>query len=478
MPPVKPREVSANGVYAHAYLVATVDAIPLRTIMEVTEPRNYGDLGFDTAVTGPVKVEWGGPLADVSDTVIVDGDIKFKPTGVPRQGALNNVPITGEALAHYDGKREAVNIQHVVLLTPQSSTEATGILGVNAGDPLTDLKVDMTVRDLGEFDQLLQTLGFEANGKKGTAAVPVVLHGGLVFHGTVSGRAVDLDWKGHVQGTQIEVKLGTTVDTLVDSVVADAEYSFDEGLAIASSTIKRGNAVLNVAGAMRPRRVVSRKGVADYQWDEGTDVNATVQLANASVTDVFEIAGQQKKFPVTGTIAVNSKVAGTFDNLNGQGTVSLTKGVAYGEPYDSAVVNLAVHGQDFEASKAVVSLHGMQIAGNGGYDLKSKHLHGHIEGDKLVLSKFVTLAKQMPDADGTLNLVADADGTVEEPGLKATLKLGGIMVDGKSIGEVSADVHSEGGVAIYTAQSTVVGGKVDAYGADAADGRLRDARRR
>ena len=50
---------------AHAYLTATVTRIPLRTIMDVTAPENYGDLGFDTAMTGPVKVEWGGPARDI-----------------------------------------------------------------------------------------------------------------------------------------------------------------------------------------------------------------------------------------------------------------------------------------------------------------------------------------------------------------------------------------------------------------------------
>jgi translocation and assembly module TamB len=133
--------------------------------------------------------------------------------------------MTGEAVARYDGSRSVVNIQHVTLLTPASSTEATGVLGVNNGDPLTNLKADMTVRDLGEFDQLLQTLGFAANGKKGTAAVPVVLHGGVEFHGTASGRAADLDFKGHLEGNAIEVKLDNYLDTQVDSVVADAEFS-------------------------------------------------------------------------------------------------------------------------------------------------------------------------------------------------------------------------------------------------------------
>jgi translocation and assembly module TamB len=447
-------------VRAHAYLVATANAIPLRTIMEVTETGGYGDLGFDTAVTGPVKVEWGGAAGAVS----VDGDLKFRPTGVSRKGALDNVPMTGEAVAHYDGKREVVTIQHVILLTPQSSTEATGILGVNGGDPLTNLKVDMTVRDLGEFDQLLQTLDFEANGKKGAAAVPVVLHGGVVFHGTVSGRAADLDWKGHIQGSQLEVKLGNELDTLIDSVVADADYSYDSGLAVASSTIKRGSAVLNVAGTLTPRKVVSHKGVPTFLWDGGTGVNASMQLTNAKVEDVLQIAGQQHKVPLTGTLAADAKVSGTFAAANGSGRITLAEGVAYGENYDSAVANLSLKGKDFELSNVALSLHGARITGSGGYDLDSKHLHGHIEGNNLVLSKFSTVAKASPAADGTLSLVADANGTMEQPGLKATAKLTGATLDGKAIGELSADLHSEGSTVFYTAKSTLVGAQVDASG--------------
>ncbi len=55
----------------------------------------------------------------------------------------------------------------------------------------------------------------------------------------------DLDVKGHLQAANVEFALGTT-DALIDSVVADAEYSPNSGVAVASSTIKRGTAVLNV----------------------------------------------------------------------------------------------------------------------------------------------------------------------------------------------------------------------------------------
>ncbi len=124
---------------------------------------------------------------------------------------------------------------------------------MNEGDPLTDLKVDMTVRDLSEYNQLLTTLDLEGNGKRGTAAIPVVLHGAMQFNGTAKGNIANLDVKGHLQATNAEFELGTT-DVLMDSVVTDAEYSPNTGVVVASSTIKRGTAVLNLVGKITPRK--------------------------------------------------------------------------------------------------------------------------------------------------------------------------------------------------------------------------------
>lgn len=461
----KPPAVTVpQRINAHAYLTATVNAIPLRTIMEVTEPRGYGDLGFDTAVTGPVKVEWGGPAKNIADTVIVDGNLQFRPTGKRRPGALNNVPVSGEAVARYDGSREVVNIQRVALRTPASTTEASGVLGVNNGDPLTSLKVDMNVRDLGEFDQLLQTLGFVANGRKGTAAVPVVLHGGVDFHGTASGRAADLDLKGHLDANALEVKLDNYLDTQIDSVVADAEFSYDSGLAIASSTIKRGSAVLNVTGTVVPRKASEHRGVADYEWDQGTAVEANVKLADASVADVLQMAGQEQRIPVTGTMNLSATMRGTFSNPDVQGHLALSKGAAYGEPYDSFASDIGVRGKDLEASRTVLALHGMQVRGSGGYNLDTKHVHGHLEGNDLTLSKFERIARARPDLDGTLTFSADANGTVEQPGLHADAKLTRVVLDGKALGDVSAEMHSNADLLSYTAQASLIGAKVDGSG--------------
>ncbi|MCU1222897.1 MAG: hypothetical protein JWQ42_990 [Edaphobacter sp.] len=448
---------------AHAYLIATITKIPLRTIMDVTAPEHYGDLGFDTAVSGPVQVEWGGPAKNIADTVEVEGHLTMAPTGVKRKGALSDVPVTGETVAHYTGKNETVRIERLTLETPQSTLQASGVLGVNAGDRLTALHTDLTVHDLGEYNQLLLTLGLEGNGKKGRAAIPVELRGALIFNGTASGPILDLDVKGHLQASALELKLGTT-DVQVDSVVTDAEYSPNTGVLVASSTIKRGTALLSVAGAIKPRKEVSRRGVTTYVWDNGMAVDANAQLTDAQVVDVLQIAGQQQKIPLTGTIAVNGHVTGTFKSLNGGGHVSLRDGVAYGEPYESAVAELTAQGQDVEAGSVVLKLHGMQLAGNGGYDMGSERLHGHIEGRDLVLSKFETVKKLNVNADGTLSLVVDANGTLTAPGLKANVKLAGMTYEGQALGDAVADLHSDGKIMYLTANSTMVGAKLNLTG--------------
>jgi translocation and assembly module TamB len=448
---------------AHAYLTAMVTKIPLRTIMDVTAPVDYGDLGFDTAVSGPVKVEWGGPAKNISDTVEVDGTLTFAPTGVKRRGALNDVPVTGQTVAHYTGRNETVLIQRISLQMPQTNFEASGILGVNEGDPLTDLRVDMTVRDLSEYNQLLTTLDLEGNGKKGTAAIPVVLHGAMQFNGTAKGKIADLDVKGHLQATNAEFALGTT-DVLIDSLVTDAEYSPNTGVVVASSTIKRGTAVLNAEGKIAPRKVVSRFGKTTYLWDDGMALDAKVQLANAQIVDVLQIAGQQEKVSLTGTVALNGHAVGTLRSLSGGGHLSLMNGVAYGEPYESAVADLTVKGKDVEANNVVLRLHGMQIAGNGGYDMGTDRLHGHVEGHDIPLSKFETVKKAKSDVDGTVNLVADANGTLTQPGLKANITLSGVSYRGQMVGEATVEAHSQGEVMYFNANSTLVGAKLNASG--------------
>jgi translocation and assembly module TamB len=454
---------SAPTGRAHAYLTVTVDHIPLRKIMDITAREGYGDLGFETSITGPTTVEWGGPAVHLADSVQVQASLKFLPTGKIKANALENIPITGAVDAHYDGVTETVKIAQVTLQSPQSSLTSSGILGVSEGDPLTNLQVNLQAHDLGEFDQLFQTLGLQANGKTGTAAIPVVLHGTMGFVGTARGEVEDLDVKGHLTADNLALHFGSVADIHIDSVVGDAEYSPNEGVAVASSTIKRGTAVLNVAGTFKPHKEIVHRAVT-YAWDEQLAINTTIKLADAQATDLLQIAGQQQRVPVTGTVNLSGHAVGTLRNLTGAGSVAFTNGVAYGEGYQTVSLNFTANGPQISATDLLLQAHGMKITGGGGYNLTSKTISAQLTGNKLLLSKFDTIRAANPDADGVLSFTASANGTMEQPNLQANLSLANVTIQGKAVGELTATAHSTGSNVFYDLHSTLVGAQVAATG--------------
>lgn len=449
---------------AHAYMTVTVKGITLRTIMDITAPEHYGDLGLDTAINGPVKVEWGGPATDISSSVQVDANLKLAPTGVPRKGALANIPVSGVVVAHYDGRSQVVNIKTVNVQTPASVLVASGVLGVNNGDPLTNLQVNLEAHDLAEFDQTLQRLGFEENGKRGSAAIPVDLHGAMSFVGAAKGAARTLDVKGHLEASDLVVHLGSEANIHIDSVVADAEYAPNVGLAIASSTITRNTAELNVSGTLHPHQVVSHRGVVSYVWDNDLGLDVTTKLANAQVADLLEIAGQQEKVKLTGTANINAHAAGTLRTLSGSGNVTLTNGEAYGEPYQTIAVDISAQGTEINATRLLVEAHNMSVHGRGSYDIASKHLGAHVTGNNLQLSKFQLMRNANTDVDAVVSLSVDADGTLQEPNLRAQVQLADITYQKKKLGVLSLNANSTGTNLDYQIQSTLIGAQIAANG--------------
>jgi translocation and assembly module TamB len=462
-PPV--RSVALAKVQpAHAYMTVTVKGITLRTIMDITAPEHYGDLGLDTTINGPVKVEWGGPAKDISSSVQVDANLKLAPTGIRRKTAAANIPVNGVVVAHYDGRSQVVNIKTVDVHTPGTVLNVSGVLGVNNGDPLTNLQVNLQAHDLGEFDQTLQTLGFEANGKRGSAAIPVDLHGTMTFAGTAKGAVRDLDVRGHLEANNLIVHLGSEANIQIDSVVADAEFSPYEGLAVASSTITRNSAALNVAGTFRPHRVVSRRGVVSYVWDDDLSLDVTAKLANAQAEDLLQIAGQQEKVKLTGTTNIDAHATGTLRSLGGSGNLTLTNGVVYGEPYQTIAVDISAQGTQINATRLLVQAHDMSIRGNGSYDIASKHVAAHIAGDNLRLSKFQLVHNENPDADALLSMNVDANGTMQEPNLRAQIQLADVSYQGKKLGALTLNATSSGSIVSYQLQSKLVGADIAATG--------------
>ncbi len=460
-PPATGSPVIEPTQRAHAYVDVRVSNISLRTVNEITEPKGYTDLGLDTAVSGPVHIEWGGDTSNLPSSVIAQTDLKLAPQGVRRSGALRNVPLSGVVRASYRGTDQTVTLEQVEAHTPATTLIAKGTLGINNGDPVTKLTLSADARDLSELDSILNAVGYKSNGKTGSAALPVVLQGDAHFQGTVAGPVSNLDIKGHLQANQLTAHLGSTGDIAIDSVVADAEYTA-AGISVGSSTIRRGTAVLMASGAVKPHRLVKR-GVVSYAFDDLAQINAKLQLGDAQLHDVLDIAGQGK-LPATGILNVNGQVSGTLGNLTGGGAVSLRNGVAYDQPFDSIAANVTVQGQQINATGLQVRAQGVQVDGSGGYNLTSKRIQAHLQGNTIRLSNLKSVQQAKTPLDGLLTFSADANGTIDQPGLVAHLSLDNATYTGQPVGQLNADVHSERDVVYLNANSDLLGTHLQATG--------------
>ena len=259
--------------------------------------------------------------------------------------------------------------------------------------------------------------------------------------------------------------LGSEADIHVDSVVADAEYAPNTGLAVASSTITRNTAVLNVSGSFHPHRVVSRRGVVSYAWDN--------DLGSRCHGEAGERAGRRP--------AADRRPAGEGETDRhrehqrpcdrhsaqscglGQRYVSRTA-----RPTASRIrrllVDISAQGTQINATRLLVQAHDMAIHGSGSYDIASKHVAAHITGNNLRLSKFQLVQNANPDADAVVSLNVDADGTIQEPNLRAQVQLADITYQRKKLGVLTLNANSVGSTVNYQIQSTLVGAQIAANG--------------
>lgn len=474
---------------AHAFAKVTVKGITLRTVMEITGNK-INDLGLDTQVSGPVTAEWGGPATNIADTVQVEADLSLSPTGARRAG-VQNTPVSGRLKAHYDGGNQLVRFEDVHLNAPGTTLVTTGTLALSGSSPRTDLAVNLQAKDLSQFDSVLRAAGVSSNGKQGTAALPVALNGALSFNGTVKGPLSDVDVKGHIQANDLRARLSPTSDIHIDSVNADAEYSPSRGVAITNAIIQRGTATLKLAGTLRPHRVVSRNGTVSYKFDNAVGIDTNIDLANAQVPDLLQIAGIQQTVPITGTVDVHVHVNGTLKNLNGGGHIQLNNGVAYGEPYKVIAVDAVAQGQQINASRIFINAQDAQLTADGSYNLTSKQadvnhllltsggnqitgagtynvgterLTAKISGQNIQLSTIDYLAKNYPGYDARINLNLSADGTAKQPNLQAKISADGVTVQGKMLGALQLAAHSQGTTAYYNLTSQLVGAQIAAEG--------------
>lgn len=471
----KPGAKTVKVVQSTGSIRAKIAGITLRSVLIATAIRRYQDIGFDTAVSGPVTVDWVGAGKDLK----LDAKLKLAPAQSTERG---EVPVSGALDAEYFDTRGTVLIRSLEVQTPGTTLRAQGDLGVYPESRTSTLQGDLTTNNLAEFDRTLTALGLVENGKQGVQALPIELHGQAEFHGNVTGTLIEPTVNGHVIITNFDTLFpaATTASAQKDLHVAapprdaaatpgvrrfewdrlDAtgQYSLAE-ISIQQATIVRGNTTIHASGAVRPHMITAHEA----NFDEQSNINATVGIQEAAVADLLAITGEQQ-IPVSGTLSMNAHASGAINNLNGGGNVDVKGGEIYGEPYRSIKADLAFSGRELGITKLILLQNGGQLTADGAYDLGSKNFRANLQGKGFELAHFRKLQNQKMAIGGKLVFDARGSGTFDNPIVHANAHLTDLMLGDQQLGKLDADAHSEHGSLFFTTDSRLAGAQLQISG--------------
>lgn len=450
-----------------ADIEAQVSDVTLPVILKATAPRAEWNIGFTTAASGKVTVRWTGD----GNGLDVHGDLMLS---VPRR-TLGLVPVSGPAHADYLGDHRHLVIQDANLHTPATQVHGVGTLDLLDKDLHSALRLDVVGRDLGEFDQLLTITDLRETPAGSPHALPLKLLGATTFHGNIHGSFFALQAVGHLDSGPFEMVVARAKaenagssrpppELLTwDQFHGDISYA-PARLILRNGELARGEAVIHAALDLLP----DRTGRDAYTYDKHTQVTATAQSTNVSLTDLQSVAGTS--YPVSGTLEAHAHVAGTVDDLEGSGQVLLTQAVAYGQEFPRATIVLSAQGHLLQATHVRLATAGGVAIGDLQYDDATGALQGEMTGHDFELSKIAFLENSHLRADGSMGIQLHVEGTPTSPLASANMQIDNLTLNGQPMGRLHAAANVRSGMLSLTSRAELfqthmdLGGQVELSG--------------
>jgi translocation and assembly module TamB len=184
------------------------------------------------------------------------------------------------------------------------------------------------------------------------------------------------------------------------------------------------------------------------------DTSANAQIANLPIDRVLAVAGRTD-LPVNGILAANAQVSGTLKNPQANGNFTITKGVAYQEPFDRLQATVEYTNQLIDVPEFRVDDGPSYIEASASFahpanDLQEGQVRFRVRSNDVQLARIHTLQQSKPGLAGVVQLAADGAATLRRNAsplfstLNARVAARGLSVDKKPLGDLTATAETRG----------------------------------
>jgi translocation and assembly module TamB len=377
--------------------------------------RPMNQLQFAGNVSGNADIKWRDSIynAETSFAAAVEHPTRLSP---------GQIPMTANAGGTYSARTGEIQISNLQALTPATQLRASG--GLTAS---STLKFSFATTNLGEWLPAVSELF--------PAGAPFSIHGRAAFNGTASGNPLHVTLGGNLEVEDFEASLGSgprTEPVHWDSLTAGVQASA-HNLTLHNAVLKHGDATVTLDGSA---------GMVGWNLVPASPLSFRLNIQHADAAEVSAIAGYDHA--ITGTLDASGELSGTVAKPQGEAKVMLSHSSVQGRDFESATALLELNGSQVLFKDLQITRGEARITGSGAYDLSAHTIQLNVSGTKFDLAEVTPLERSRVTIAGKLDFSAQASGTIDEPQVKADLRVRGMAFNGEVLGDYVLNAVSHG----------------------------------
>ena len=173
--------------------------------------------------------------------------------------------------------------------------------------------------------------------------------------------------------------------------------------------------------------------LSKWSFSKTSPIQLQLNASQLDIGELAKLAGQQ--IPVTGTLSADIAMHGSAMAPKGNGSVTLTKAVAYGEPISSAKVSFNGSGDQANANLSISAPAGT-IEAKLTASLNNKTYSAELTSTGIHLDKLQSLKTSNIHPTGIVSISAKGQGTFDNPQLDATVQIPSLVVQQQTISDI------------------------------------------
>jgi translocation and assembly module TamB len=418
------------GADSHAAAVASLRGVSLEAVRRMfpaaAMPRGTTLGGTMNAQT---KANWGKDL----NSLVAHADVSIQGRLVAARTQV--LPIESAIHGTYSASTGRLELVKSYLRMPQTSLTMNGTVSKSSS-----LSVALQANDLGEIATVSEM--FLPPYSSGVAAP---LAGKAAFLGRLQGSVSAPRLTGQLTASGFRLN-----GTSWRSLRANLDVS-PAGLGLTNGSLQsaaQGN--VSFSGSV---------GLKRWSFTNKSPIQVTLAASHMELADLEKLANQQ--IPLSGSLSANIKVSGSESAPSGTGDVSLAHAELYQEPIQSAHLAFTGTGTQVQGGLSL-QLPAGSVQSRLTLNPQAKSYVVQVESQGIDLARLRTLKSKSIEANGVVSLSADGQGTFDNPGLVATVRIPQLEFQRQMIKQIQLQMNLANRVATANLTSEAVNSSIRA----------------